>query len=640
MSDRSVRRVRRPGGRRRRPAAASPATPTVFVDGAKLDADQRDARRPGGRLTDAAVDKAAASAEPVTPRASATWPALARRRSRARRRASGTSGRSRCAPTRCASSSGSSLAIWLTDRRWRARGGCAGHGRRRRAVGGAVRHRRWPASTTCSRAGSRTSATGGAPGRRAADLGRRPRHLGRRRASARLGRLDRLPPAGRSRCRRSATRSRPASPLAQAVGRWGNWFNQELFGRPTDLPWGLRDRPGAPPAAATSDVRDLPPDVPLRVAVVPRCAGILVWADRRFRLGHGRVVRALRRALHRGAVLDRDAADRRRQPHPRPPRQRLGERVWCSSAPWSTSSCRRGCDPAARSRSSLPRDPRVAGAAAVDPPGEGDLDVSTGSVDRRRRPRMSDPNGNDPSESDPKAEIHHDHQDVSGGWLRASVFGAMDGLVSNLALISGMAGGSASCVDRRPRRCRWRGGRRVLDGRGTSTSPCGPRTSWPSAEVAVERGGDPPGAGPAERPSCRDLVARPWGRPGPGRAGRPPDLGRPGARAAHAMLELGSIRSARQARTSPPRSSFVAFCLGARSSRCCRTSLGATTLLPAVVLASIGLFGRRRARLEGDRAHLVVLRAAPAGLRTGGRGPHLPGRQPRRRGGLSDGPAR
>jgi prolipoprotein diacylglyceryl transferase len=28
-------------------------------------------------------------------------------------------------------------------------------------------------------------------------------------------------------------------PVAQAIGRVGNWFNQELFGRPTDLPWGL-----------------------------------------------------------------------------------------------------------------------------------------------------------------------------------------------------------------------------------------------------------------------------------------------------------------------------------------------------------------------------------------------------------------
>jgi prolipoprotein diacylglyceryl transferase len=31
----------------------------------------------------------------------------------------------------------------------------------------------------------------------------------------------------------------PALPVAQAIGRWGNWFNQELFGRPTDLPWAL-----------------------------------------------------------------------------------------------------------------------------------------------------------------------------------------------------------------------------------------------------------------------------------------------------------------------------------------------------------------------------------------------------------------
>ena len=32
-------------------------------------------------------------------------------------------------------------------------------------------------------------------------------------------------------------------PLGQAVGRLGNWFNQELFGRPTDLPWGLEIDP-------------------------------------------------------------------------------------------------------------------------------------------------------------------------------------------------------------------------------------------------------------------------------------------------------------------------------------------------------------------------------------------------------------
>ncbi len=32
----------------------------------------------------------------------------------------------------------------------------------------------------------------------------------------------------------------PALPLAQAIGRWGNYWNQELYGRPTTLPWGLR----------------------------------------------------------------------------------------------------------------------------------------------------------------------------------------------------------------------------------------------------------------------------------------------------------------------------------------------------------------------------------------------------------------
>jgi prolipoprotein diacylglyceryl transferase len=40
----------------------------------------------------------------------------------------------------------------------------------------------------------------------------------------------------------------PALPLAQAIGRLGNWFNQELFGRPTGLPWGLHIDPAHRPA--------------------------------------------------------------------------------------------------------------------------------------------------------------------------------------------------------------------------------------------------------------------------------------------------------------------------------------------------------------------------------------------------------
>ena len=47
----------------------------------------------------------------------------------------------------------------------------------------------------------------------------------------------------------------PAIPIAQAIGRIGNYFNQELFGRPTTLPWGLRidpvNRPADPVAAGS-----------------------------------------------------------------------------------------------------------------------------------------------------------------------------------------------------------------------------------------------------------------------------------------------------------------------------------------------------------------------------------------------------
>jgi prolipoprotein diacylglyceryl transferase len=49
----------------------------------------------------------------------------------------------------------------------------------------------------------------------------------------------------------------PAVPLAQAIGRWGNYFNQELYGRRTELPWALEVeaagfRPGFQPGEATA----------------------------------------------------------------------------------------------------------------------------------------------------------------------------------------------------------------------------------------------------------------------------------------------------------------------------------------------------------------------------------------------------
>lgn len=55
------------------------------------------------------------------------------------------------------------------------------------------------------------------------------------------------------------------------------------------------------------------------------------------------------------------------------------------------------------------------------------MTVATNRPERRRRPLPPRP--------------EHEHRDVSGGWLRPTVFGAMDGLVTNVSLIAGVGGG-------------------------------------------------------------------------------------------------------------------------------------------------------------------------------------------------------
>ena len=82
----------------------------------------------------------------------------------------------------------------------------------------------------------------------------------------------------------------PGVLVAQALGRWGNWFNQELFGKPTDLPWALE----------VSDDKALDAGYPVGTTFHPTflyeflwclaAFALVVWLDRRFRLGHGRVV--------------------------------------------------------------------------------------------------------------------------------------------------------------------------------------------------------------------------------------------------------------------------------------------------------------------------------------------------------------
>jgi prolipoprotein diacylglyceryl transferase len=81
----------------------------------------------------------------------------------------------------------------------------------------------------------------------------------------------------------------PALPLAQAIGRFGNWFNQELFGKPTDLPWALEIDDAHLPAGYASGTTFHPTflyEMLWNLGLV----GVLLWIDRRLRLGPGRLL--------------------------------------------------------------------------------------------------------------------------------------------------------------------------------------------------------------------------------------------------------------------------------------------------------------------------------------------------------------
>ena len=79
----------------------------------------------------------------------------------------------------------------------------------------------------------------------------------------------------------------PGIVLAQAIGRWGNWFNQELFGAPTSCRGACRStrRTGRP---ATSRTTSFHPTFLYESVWNVGVAGLVIWADRRFKLGHGR----------------------------------------------------------------------------------------------------------------------------------------------------------------------------------------------------------------------------------------------------------------------------------------------------------------------------------------------------------------
>src|SRR3954452_14710671 len=192
----------------------------------------------------------------------------------------------------------------------------------------------------------------------------------------------------------------------------------------------------------------------------------------------------------------------------------------------------------------------------------------------------------------PLHEAHrdnHTHRDVNGGWLRPAVFGAMDGLVSNLALMTGVAGGSVGQHTI------------VLTGlaglaAGAFSMAAGEYTSVASQRELVEAELD------VERHELRkhpkdeeaELAALYEAR------GVEPELAAEVARQLsrdpeqaleiHAREELGIDPGDLPSPLVAAVSSFASFALGALLPLL-PYLLGATALWPAVLLALVGLFG-------------------------------------------------
>lgn len=78
----------------------------------------------------------------------------------------------------------------------------------------------------------------------------------------------------------------PALPLAQAIGRWGNYFNQELFGKPTTLPWGLEIDAANRPEKYRDFATFQPTFLYESLGNFLIC-GVLLFVDRRFKVRPG-----------------------------------------------------------------------------------------------------------------------------------------------------------------------------------------------------------------------------------------------------------------------------------------------------------------------------------------------------------------
>jgi len=198
------------------------------------------------------------------------------------------------------------------------------------------------------------------------------------------------------------------------------------------------------------------------------------------------------------------------------------------------------------------------------------------------------PSGPEDRPSHTLPEQHHEHRDVTGGWLRPALFGVTDGLVSNTALIAGAAGGGLGA------------GQLVLTGlaglaAGAFSMATGEYTSVASqtelaqAEIAAERAeiARVPEAEEAELAGI--FRSRGVDEVTAGEVARQLSADPETAWRVHAREELGIDPDDLPSAWVAAGSSFVAFALGALVPLL-PFLLGASTLTAAVTLAGVALF--------------------------------------------------
>lgn len=189
------------------------------------------------------------------------------------------------------------------------------------------------------------------------------------------------------------------------------------------------------------------------------------------------------------------------------------------------------------------------------------------------------------------SDVGHEHPDVAGGWLRPAVFGAMDGLVSNFALIAGVVGGThgdqSSPVVLAGLAGLAAGAFSMSAGEYTSVAS---QAEYTEAEIEVERReiAENPGAEQAEL--AQMYVDRGFDR----------SLAEAVSEQIHADPELAvAVHSREEFGVDPHHlpnpviaagSSFVSFAVGA-ALPVVPYLLGASTLLPALVVSLVALFG-------------------------------------------------